>query len=198
MNEPLAQWELKRLELRPRLVWTMALSSLKLRIGRTTLTLLTIATATAFLMYLLTISRAGNDRSEQESWYLMLALSLVVSGAGVLNTMLMSVTQRYREIGTMKCLGALDSFVLYSVLLEAAILGLCGAALGIIAGLAISLLLGFAEHGPSLFDFLRLDLLPLKILLAFAVGMVLTTFGAAVPAWIASRMPPMDAMRGEK
>ncbi len=187
-----------QLSLRPALVWSMALSSLRLRIGQTVLTLLTIATCTAFLMYLLTMPGAADDPSEKDSRSLMLILALVVSGAGVLNTMLMSVTRRYREIGTMKCLGALDSFVLWSVLVEAAILGLCGAIAGVFAGLGITLLLAFAEHGGALLEFLRLDSLPLKLLFAFAVGMALTTLGALVPAWIASKMPPMEAMRGEK
>jgi len=197
MDEPI-QWKIEKLQLRPALVWSMAVSSLKVRMGRALLTLLTIATSTAFFMHMLTISRESADPSDRESWYLMLSLSLLVSMAGVLNTMLMSVTQRYREIGTLKCLGALDSFVLYSVLLEAAILGLCGAIGGVAIGLLITLLLGFLEYGTTLLLHLRLDALPLKIAASFAVGIALTTLGASVPAWIASRMPPMEAIRGEK
>jgi ABC-type antimicrobial peptide transport system permease subunit len=192
-----ARWELGSLRLRPDVVLAMAVSSLKLRVARSMLTLLTISTSSAFMMYLLTMPRKG-DAVEQQSWYLMMALSLVVSAAGVLNTMLMAVTQRYREIGTMKCLGALDSFVLLSVLLEAAILGLAGAVLGVIMGLVISTLLGLSDYGLSCFQHMRMGGLGLKILFVFLAGMMLTTFGAAVPAYIASKMPPMDAMRGEK
>ena len=191
------EWEIHRLKLRPALVVSMALSSLKLRISRTLLTLLTIATSTAFLMYLLTVQRP-DSATEQQAWGLMLVLSLLVSAAGVLNTMLMSVTQRYREIGTMKCLGALDAFVLYTVLLESAILGLCGAVGGVVVGFTLTVLLGSLEFGMEVFQHLRLEGLPWKVLVAFGVGMFLTTMGAAVPAFIASKMPPMDAMRGEK
>lgn len=191
------EWRIGTLQLRPDVVWSMALSSLRLRITRSLLTMLTIATATAFMMYLLLLPRSA-DAADRQSWFLMMGLSLVVSGAGVLNTMLMAVTQRYREIGTMKCLGALDSFILLSVLLEAAILGLVGAAVGVIAGLVISVLLALAQDGGGLASQLDLAGLPAKLLFVFATGMVLTTFGAAVPAWIASKMPPMDAMRGEK
>jgi len=190
-------WELGKLKLRPQLVVSMAISSLKIRFSRTLLTLLTIATTTAFLIYLLTLPRSS-DPVEQQSWILMLSLSLLVSMAGVLNTMLMSVTQRYREIGTMKCLGALDSFVLYSVLLESAILGLIGASGGIVIGFIISSLLGVMEYGSAVYSSLHMSGFGWKVLIVFAVGMSLTTFGAAVPAWIASKMPPMDAMRGEK
>jgi ABC-type antimicrobial peptide transport system permease subunit len=191
------QWEIGRLHLRASLVWTMAMSSLRVRLGRSLLTCLTITTATAFLMYLLAMPRE-NDPTESQSWGLMLTLSLAVSAAGVLNAMLMSVSQRYREIGTMKCLGALDSLVLWSVLAESAILGLAGALAGVVAGSILTLILGLMNYGGGFFN--RLDVLSLlgKVLVVFLVGMMLTTFGAAIPAWIASKMPPVEAMRGEK
>jgi ABC-type antimicrobial peptide transport system permease subunit len=112
--------------------------------------------------------------------------------------MLMTVTQRYREIGTMKCLGALDSFVLLSVLIEAAILGLAGALIGVILGLLISALLALADYGSLFLTHLALNTLSLKILVVLAGGLALTTLSASFPAWVASKMPPMDAMRGEK
>lgn len=191
------QWEVGHLKLRPAVVLAVAVSSLRLRFIRSLLTVLTIATSTAFTMYLLTMAQGGEE-TDRQSWILMMVLSLVVSAAGVLNTMLMSVTQRYREIGTMKCLGALDSFVLLSVLLEAGMLGLGGAMIGVVAGLLLSALLALADHGWAFAGFLRLGALPLKVLFVFFVGMALTTLGASLPAWIASKMPPMDAMRGEK
>jgi ABC-type lipoprotein release transport system permease subunit len=191
------QWEIGHLKLRPVVVLAVAVSSLRLRFVRSLLTVLTIATSTAFMMYLLTMAQ-GAEETDRQSWILMMVLSLVVSAAGVLNTMLMSVTQRYREIGTMKCLGALDSFVLLSVLLEAGMLGLGGAVIGVAAGLILSILLAMADHGMAFAGFMRLGALPLKVLFVFFVGMALTTVGASLPAWIASKMPPMDAMRGEK
>ncbi|MCC5788359.1 MAG: FtsX-like permease family protein [Opitutales bacterium] len=191
------EWHIDRLKMKPGLVWQMAVNSLKVRISRTTLTLLTIATSSAFLIYLLTLPRS-DDLADQQTWYLMLGLSVLVSAAGVLNTMLMSVSQRYREIGTMKCLGALDKFVLFTVMVESAILGFVGAVIGVLVGLTISILLGLLEYGFSLFQYLQFDWILLKILAAFALGIFLTTFGSSIPAVIASRMPPMDAMRGEK
>lgn len=193
----MANWDIGELKLRPALVWTMAISSLKVRLARTFLTVLTITTSTAFMMYLLTMAR-NNDPVERDSWILMLGLSLLVCAAGVLNTMLMSVSQRYREIGTIKCLGALDSFVLFSVVSEAAIIGAIGSVIGVVIGLVISLLLGVVEHGGALFSHLRFGSFPLKLATVVIVGMFLTAMGAIIPAWIASKMPPMDAMRGEK
>ncbi len=192
-----AQWKIGQLKLSLALVVRMAFSSLKIRLSRTTLTVLTIATSTAFLIYVLTLEKSG-DKAETENWYLMMGLCLLVAAAGVLNTMLMSVTQRYREIGTMKCLGALDSFVLYSVLFESALVGLAGSVLGVVAGLLVAIALGFAEFGGQVFARMSFDAITWKLLGTFLVGMLLTTLGAAVPAWIAARMPPMEAMRGEK
>jgi ABC-type antimicrobial peptide transport system permease subunit len=160
------------------------------------LTLLTVTASCAFVVFLLTSPAA--DAQEQEKWMLMMTLSLIVSMAGVLNTMLMSVTQRYREIGTIKCLGALDSFVLFSVLLEAAMVGLAGAAMGAVLGLLFSAGMGLWESG---LDFLKTSAwngLWWKVLVTLFIGFFLTTFGASVPAWIAARMPPVEAMGGDK
>jgi len=196
---PVTEWEIGKLHLRPALVWAMALSSLKVRLARAMLTTLTIATATAFMMYLLTMARKEDAAAtDRQSWTLMLVLSLVVASAGVLNAMLMSVAQRYREIGTMKCLGALDSLVFSSVLLEAAMLGLVGAAVGVVAGTVIAVVMGLVEFGAGVLARMSPALWPLHVLGVFLVGMALTTIGAAIPAYVASRMAPVEAMRGEK
>jgi ABC-type lipoprotein release transport system permease subunit len=194
---PAAQWEIGQLKLRPEIVWAMAISSLKVRLSRTLLTTLTITTATAFMMWLLSAPKS-TDLTERQSWAVMLALCLIVSGVGVLNTMLMSVTQRYREIGTIKCLGGLDSLVLYSTLLESAILGLIGGAVGAVVGAMIALLLALPDYGAAVFQHVIPAQLPVNALIVFAVGMLFTTLGAAIPAWIAAKMPPIEAMRGEK
>ena len=128
----------------------------------------------------------------------IITISLLVTVIGISNAMLMSVTERFREIGTMKCLGALDSLVLWSVLVEAAFLGLLGAVIGVVVGFIIALALSLADYGLGGFGMINWLVLPLKVLAVFLVGMTLTTVGAAVPAWIASKMPPVEAMRGEK
>lgn len=194
---PQDTWEIKRLRLRPELIWSMAMSSLRLRMGRTMLTLLTVAACCAFLLFLLT-TPAAEDPADRQMWSLMITLSLVVSAAGVLNTMLMSVTQRYREIGTLKCLGALDGFVLLSVMMESALLGLAGALIGIVLGLIFSLLLGLLGSGMEVFTLAYWSGLYWKIALSALVGLCLTSLGAAAPAIIAAKMPPVEAMRGEK
>lgn len=190
-------WSLGTLTPSFELIRWLAMSSLKVRMSRTVLTILTITTATAFMMYEFTLPTPTTEAGRQEH-SIMLVLSLVVSGVGVLNAMLMSVTQRYREIGTMKCLGAVDSLVLYSVLFESAILGLVGAVVGVVLGLIVSTLLGLAEFGGAVFSSLSFGYLPVKILVVLLIGMGLTSFGAFIPALVASRLPPIEAMRGEK
>lgn len=192
-----SSWEIHPLKLRPDLVWDMALSSMRVRLGRTLLTLATITAASAFIMFLLFVPLTS-DPAGREAWLLMLALSLFVSVAGVLNTMLMSITQRYREIGTIKCLGALDSFVLLSVLVEAAMLGLVGGCVGVVLGAIAALLLGLLEHGTQVLEALRLGGWWWKVAASLGVGVGLTTLGAIIPALLAARMPPIEAMRGEK
>lgn len=190
-------WNTGRLTLHPDVVLSVAWRSLRLRVARSLLTALTIATSSAFLVYLLLAPRRP-DAADRQGWTLLMTLSLVVSAAGVWNAMLMSVSQRYREIGTMKCLGALDRFVLLSVLVEAALLGAAGSIAGLLTGGLLSIGLAMAEFGPTWATHLSLGGLGSKIAIVLTVAMALTTLGAAVPAWIASRMPPMEAMRGEK
>ncbi|MCC5830011.1 MAG: ABC transporter permease [Phycisphaeraceae bacterium] len=211
-----AEWQIGELRLRADLVWALAMSSLKVRMGRAFITGLTIATTTAFMMYLLTMPyadpnapfhdgvagmmglRTDRDAGEVQGFLLMFVMALLVAAAGVLNTMLMNVSQRYREIGTIKCLGGLDRLILFSVLVEAALLGLVGAGLGVIIGLAISLLLSVADYGGAFWSHVGFGGLPLKVIFVLLIGMGLTTLGAAIPAQIAAKMPPIEAMRGEK
>jgi ABC-type lipoprotein release transport system permease subunit len=190
-------WPTGRLRLHPDVVLLVAWRSLRLRLARSLLTALTIATSSAFLTYLLTAPRR-NDAADRQAWALLVALSLVVSAAGVWNAMLTSVTQRYREIGTMKCLGALDRFVLLSVLAEAALLGAAGSVAGLLAGGVLGIGLAALEFGRAWAAHMSLGGLGLKAAVVLTTGMALTTLGAIIPASVASRMPPMEAMRGEK
>src|SRR2546421_3567313 len=77
-----------------------------------------------------------NDRI-QTRW--LLGLALLVAFVGILNAMLMSVTERFREIGTMKCLGALDGFIIKLFLIESLFQGAVGTFVGIVLGLGLSL-----------------------------------------------------------
>ncbi|MDD4889905.1 MAG: FtsX-like permease family protein [Phycisphaerae bacterium] len=131
----------------------------------------------------------------QTRW--MVGLALLVSFVGILNAMLMSVTERFAEIGTMKCLGALDSFIIKLFMLESVFQGLSGTAVGIAAGVLLALGEGLLTYGFATIrmapggEFLRI------VGICLLAGTALTIAGALYPAWRAAKMQPVDAMRTE-
>jgi ABC-type antimicrobial peptide transport system permease subunit len=124
-------------------------------------------------------------------------MSLIVCVVGIANAMLMSVTERFKEIGTMKCLGALDRFVVQLFLLESGFQGLAGALVGSLIGVIGSILLGLKDHGLDLFFYFPLLGVLKVILLGCVLGMILAVIGASFPAWRAAQLPPAEAMRTE-
>jgi len=123
-------------------------------------------------------------------------ISLVVTVICITNSMLMSVTERFREIGTMKCLGALSSFIRQMFLIESSLMGLMGSAAGGVAGLVFSLFAYSATYGLTLVaGSLSLGPIALAMLGCVAVGMVLSVLAALYPARVASRMVPANALR---
>ncbi len=134
---------------------------------------------------------AGNNL--QTRW--LVGLALLVAFVGILNAMLMSVTERFREIGTMKCLGALDSFIIKLFLIESLFQGLVGTAVGVVLGVGLSLgNLASSYGGPAWRNVPWAGLLGAAAFAA-VVGVVLTVAGAVYPAWQAARMQPIEAMR---
>src|SRR5687768_6986949 len=87
------------------------------------------------------------DARLQRRW--LTGLALLVALVGILNAMLMSVTERYREIGTMKCLGALDSFIVKLFLIESLFQGVVGTIVGVVMGLALSMISLSSSYGKN-------------------------------------------------
>lgn len=131
----------------------------------------------------------------QTRW--LLGLALLVAFAGILNAMLMSVTERFREIGTMKCLGALDSFIIKLFLIESSFQGAAGTFLGIVLGLLLSMAGASASYGQFAWRVFPVRDVAVNASICFVVGVVLTIAGAVYPAWQAARMAPIEAMRAE-
>jgi len=130
---------------------------------------------------------------ERMTW-LVLA-SMLVCVVGISNAMLMSVAERFREIATLKCLGALDGFILLMFVLEACFLGVVGGILGALLGSAIGLGRMFLAFGSLLFS-----AFPVGHLLGFAalsvlLGVALAAVASVYPSLKASRLAPMEAMR---
>jgi putative ABC transport system permease protein len=117
-------------------------------------------------------------------------VSLVVGGIGIMNIMLVSVTERTREIGLRQAVGARPQDVRLQFLLEAIILSLIGGLVGVLAGVGGSYL--FGRLGT-----MRTALVPMSVPLAFAASAAVGIFFGYYPATQAAQLDPIDALRRE-
>jgi hypothetical protein len=148
---------------------------------------------------------AGGDSDVRGMW--LVSLSLMVCVVGITNAMLMSVTERFREIGTMKCLGALDKFIVKLFIIESSLQGVVGSVAGALIGFTLAFLralLTFHVRDPETGRgyWLTLRFFPTVALLqwigvALVTGIILTVVAAIYPAIRAARMEPVQAMRAE-
>ena len=128
--------------------------------------------------------------------YLLLALtsiSLIVGGVGIMNVMYVAVTERTREIGLRKALGASNSGILRQFLLEAVIVTLLGGAVGIIFGVIATYLLN--NFLIRLGFFLQFSVPARTILVAVGFSAVTGIIFGIYPAWKASQLSPIEALR---
>jgi len=143
------------------------------------------------------LTRAAEDRRKAQFRNLwIIVISVLVTVIGITNAMLMSVTERFREIGTMKCLGALSAFIRRIFLLESSLIGSVSSVAGAVFGalfsvVAYGITYGFglvvgAVQGPWLFG---------SFLISLAIGVALSVIAAIYPAHVASRMVPASALR---
>ena len=110
----------------------------------------------------------------------------------------MSVTERFREIGTMKCLGALDGFVVKIFIIEAGLQGLAGSLAGTMVGIAASSLMAVSRFGMMSISSVSWSAMMNSAATAILVGTCLSLLGALYPAFLAARMQPVEAMRVEQ
>ncbi len=128
----------------------------------------------------------------------IVVISLLVTVIGIANAMLMSVTERFREIGTMKCLGALSAFIRRIFLFESSLMGFVGGSLGAILGMLFSIVVYAFTYGWGLVGvaaWVQAPRLGSFLLGSLLAGIVLSVIAAIYPASVASRMVPADALR---
>ncbi len=202
----------------------ISFNSVKIRFGRSLITVSGIVLAIAFLMSIwvnsdiingiklagdpeldLILQQKGIDtdpdsaasvqEASKNAW--LVVLSLLVCLVGITNAMLMSVTERFREIGTMKCMGALDGFIIKLFLLESSFMGTAGTILGTLIGLALTILLTMISFGTATLTHMPWSSVLESSVLAIVIGSILSLLGGIIPAYRAAKMEPVDAMRLE-
>ncbi len=202
----------------------MAYQSIRVRFFRSMVTTMSLVLAVSFLTFtqvgndiaqgllasgssehLQALTKAGFDispgdatisSSAKQRWIVF--LSLLVCIVGIINAQLMSVTERFREIGTLKCLGALDRFIVRIFMLEATIQGLVGALAGALLGGIAAVLTALIRFGFSLLPYIPWLQISTTMFFTLCIGTFLSLLGVFYPAIVAARMRPVDAMRVEQ
>lgn len=117
------------------------------------------------------------------------SISLIVGGIGVMNVMLVSVTERTKEIGIRKSLGAKKKDIMYQFLIESLILCITGGTIGILLGISIGYILTLFGISYTL----KVSIIILSVSISLFIGLIFGIF----PAYKASSLNPIDALRSE-
>ncbi len=123
--------------------------------------------------------------------FMVSAIALLISGIGIMNIMLVTVTERTREIGLRMAVGAARRDVLEQFLAEAVLISVAGGSAGILIGVAIPLSVQFFT------DDISIPISPLSIAIAFSVSLLVGLVFGLLPASRAARLNPTDALRFE-
>jgi putative ABC transport system permease protein len=118
------------------------------------------------------------------------SISLLVGGVGIMNIMLATVTERTKEIGIRRALGAKRRDIARQFMVEAVVLSSTGGLLGICLGIGLSFIVGHVLHLPTIIR-------PWSPLVAVAVAVAVGLLFGTYPAWRAARMDPIEALRHE-
>jgi len=192
----------------------ISLRNIRIRFGRSIIVTASIGLGIAFLASVLTdniisdnllkngpdqirlIMQAAEEGSHSRQIWLV-TLSLIVCVVGITNSMLMSVTERCKEIGTMKCLGALDRFVIELFMLESFLQGIIGSIAGVFVGMLGIIIVYLLKYGGIVFRFLPIFALLKCSFFALILGTLISVVGAVYPAYLSSKLEPAEAIRRE-
>lgn len=181
----------------------ISMKSIKIRLSRSVITASGILLGIAFFssVYASKLFPVKGSSAEaiaaahRQDWLAVMAL--VVCFVGIMNAMLMSVTERFKEIGTMKCLGALDRFVVTLFFIEAAFMGIIASFAGWLLGWLITCSVHIFSDGSRVFTGAFWVGTLFQLALSVVIGVVITLIAAIPPAYTAAKMPPVVALRSE-
>ncbi|MBN1672003.1 MAG: FtsX-like permease family protein [Kiritimatiellae bacterium] len=204
------------------LPWRVALgvsmAGLKRRFFRSLITMIGVILAIAFLAYMLiteSITRAlialDDDQlniilqkfgvdilaggKTDQMMLLLLGLTLLTCTVGIVNSMLMAVTERVKEIGTLKCLGARDQFIVKVYFIESSLQGICGAVIGMVLGLIVAVAVAFRNYQTYVFGNMPVLAMLRDVVVAFVAGSLIAVVSSIMPAYMAARKQPVEALR---
>ena len=180
----------------------MALRSLKRRKVRTALTALGIVIGVAAIVSLNTMCDAVGSEVQGIELVRMFLLSIagisvLVAGLGIMNTMLMSVIERKREIGILKAIGATKARIIYAFMIESSLVGAIGGLGGCILGIFLVRLVPLAV---TTYLGTTAEPIPLSleaVTLGFLFALISSTIFGLYPSWKASTLRPVEALRYE-
>ncbi len=189
--------------------FAFALQGIRLRLGRMLLVLAGVAVAIAFTNVLLTTNDLldrlppevlaegqGMTRVPVFRW-LWVAVALLICTAGTLNAIVMSVTERIKEIGTLKCLGSRNVHIVQIFLFESVLLGVLGGVLGSILGYGVALASFAATVGGKYLTGAMAASASLNMLTCIGVSAGLALLASVIPVFMAAKVEPAAAMRYE-
>ncbi len=175
------------------------------RMDRAMINMASVALGISFLSTLMmtdafyrAFALAGGERLSVETYqYWLMFVAIIVCVVGIINAMLIAVYERYREIGTMKCIGALDRHILLLFLVESLIQGVAGGATGFILGIIGAVLsTGFNIGFDIILKVPPTELLGL-LLGSTLLSMILSVVATLYPAFRAAKLNPVEALSYE-
>lgn len=203
------------------IAFRVSIAGVRRRFGRSMITMTGVVLAIAFLSYMLAtesiinaLVNINDDRlntllqqmginifrgvKTEPMTLLLIGLTLLTCMVGITNSMLMAVTERVREIGTLKCLGARDEFILKTYFIESSLHGICGALIGMVIGLLVAVAVNWYNYGhQALFSLPVLALIG-DLTVSLLIGAIITVTSSLFPAYVAARKQPVEALRVEE